>query len=120
MTQPTTLPRALPSGAPATGGMRFYLTIHKRHWLRLTKVPLFLKSEHFERTIKWDVAQGPYAIDSGGFMELKNKGAWTRPPRQYVDDLRHIWEHAGSYEAFEVYLVRPLGSAHGPAHTVEQ
>ncbi|MGA5202959.1 DUF7221 family queuine tRNA-ribosyltransferase-like protein [Streptomyces variegatus] len=98
MTQPTTLPRALPAGAPAAGAMRFYLTTHKRHWLRLTDVPLFLKSEHFDRAIKWDQAQGPYAIDSGGFMELKNKGTWTRPPRQYVDDLRRIWEHVGPYD----------------------
>ena len=27
--------------------MRFYLTTHKRHWVRLTGEPLFLKSEHF-------------------------------------------------------------------------
>ncbi|MFI0187828.1 hypothetical protein ACH4PW_09735 [Streptomyces sp. NPDC017082] len=85
-------------GAPAQRGMRFYLTTHKRHWLRLTDVPLFLKAEHFDRAVKWDVAQGPYAIDSGGFMELKSKGTWTRSPRQYVDDLRRIWEHVGPYD----------------------
>ncbi|WP_328872867.1 hypothetical protein OHT76_23705 [Streptomyces sp. NBC_00287] len=78
--------------------MRFYLTTHKRHWLRLTDVPLFLKSEHWDRAVKWDVARGPYAVDSGGFMELKDKGTWTRPPRQYVDDLRRIWEHVGPYD----------------------
>ncbi|MEW2571750.1 hypothetical protein [Streptomyces sp. NPDC047070] len=98
MTQPITLPRALPAGAPAAGPMRFYLTTHKRHWLRLTNVPLFLKSEHWDRAVKWDVAQGPYAVDSGGFMELKDKGTWTRPPRQYVDSLRRIWEHVGPYD----------------------
>ncbi|WP_256920555.1 DUF7221 family queuine tRNA-ribosyltransferase-like protein [Streptomyces hilarionis] len=86
------------AGAPATGGMRFYLTTHKRHWLRLTDVPLFLKSEHWDRAIKWDVARGPYAVDSGGFMELKDKGTWTRPTRKYVDDLRRIWEHVGPYD----------------------
>ncbi|MDX3359747.1 MULTISPECIES: deazapurine DNA modification protein DpdA family protein [Streptomyces] len=78
--------------------MRFYLTTHKRHWLRLTDVPLFLKAEHFDRAAKWDVARGPYAVDSGGFMELKAKGTWTRTPRQYVDSLRRIWEHAGPYD----------------------
>ncbi|WP_189703349.1 deazapurine DNA modification protein DpdA family protein [Streptomyces anandii] len=78
--------------------MRFYLTTHKRHWLRLTEVPLFLKAEHFDRAAKWDEARGPYAIDSGGFMELKSKGTWTRTPRQYVDDLRRIWEHVGPYD----------------------
>ncbi|MCX4574542.1 hypothetical protein OHB41_15345 [Streptomyces sp. NBC_01571] len=98
MTQPTSLPRALPAGDPAAAGMRFYLTTHKRHWLRLTDVPLFLKSEHFDRARKWDVAQGPYAIDSGGFSELKGRGIWTRSPRQYVTDLRRIWEHVGPYD----------------------
>jgi hypothetical protein len=105
MTQPTDNGRALlpapaspPPGAPTAGGMRFYLTTHKRHWLRLTDVPLFLKSEHFDRAVKWDVARGPYAIDSGGFMELKDKGTWTRPPRKYVDELRRIWEHVGPYD----------------------
>ncbi|MFJ7967052.1 hypothetical protein [Streptomyces sp. NPDC096324] len=98
MTQPTSVPRALPPGAPATDDMRFYLTTHKRHWLRLTDVPMFLKSEHFDRARKWDIAQGPYAVDSGGFTELKDRGTWTRSPRQYVDDLRRIWEHVGPYD----------------------
>ncbi|MFE0358971.1 hypothetical protein ACFW2I_36665 [Streptomyces nigra] len=99
MTHPTIVPRALPAGAPAVPGrMRFYLTTHKRHWLRLTDVPLFLKSEHWDRAVKWDEARGPYAVDSGGFMELKDKGTWTRPPRRYVDDLRRIWEHVGPYD----------------------
>ncbi len=103
MTQPLDIPRALPAGAPtpslgAPGGMRFYLTTHKRHWLRWTDVPLFLKSEHWDRAVKWDVAQGPYAVDSGGFTELKDKGTWTRTPRQYVQDLRRIWEHVGPYD----------------------
>ncbi|MFD4477372.1 hypothetical protein ACFWPU_14845 [Streptomyces sp. NPDC058471] len=108
MTQPADIPRALPArqhpraGAPAADiqwpGMRFYLTTHKRHWLRLTDVPLFLKCQHFDRAIKWDEAQGPYAIDSGGFMDLKDNGTWTRTPRQYVTDLRRIWEHVGPYD----------------------
>nr|WP_236576421.1 hypothetical protein [Streptomyces sp. HF10] len=98
MTQPTDIRRALLPGAPAPSGMRFYLTTHKRHWLRWTDVPLFLKSEHFDRAVKWDEARGPYAIDSGGFMELKGKGTWTRTPRQYVRDLRRIWEHVGPYD----------------------
>ncbi|MFJ1698958.1 hypothetical protein ACIOHC_28165 [Streptomyces sp. NPDC088252] len=94
MTQPVPI-RELP---PPAGGMRFYLTTHKRHWLRWTNEPLFLKSEHFDRAVKWDVAQGPYAIDSGGFMELKDKGTWERTPREYIASLRRIWEHVGPYD----------------------
>ncbi|MFF3872541.1 hypothetical protein [Streptomyces sp. NPDC001978] len=105
MTQPIDIRRALPptntrppSGAPATGGMRFYLTTHKRHWVKLTDVPLFLKSEHFASAAKLYPVMGPYAVDSGGFSELQRHGRWTRTPRQYVDNLRRIWECVGPYD----------------------
>jgi hypothetical protein len=78
--------------------VRFYLTTHKRHWVRLTKVPLFLKSEHFTSAVTLPEALGPYAIDSGGFTELQNHGRWTRTPREYVQDLRRIWECVGPYD----------------------
>ncbi|MPY63491.1 deazapurine DNA modification protein DpdA family protein [Streptomyces spongiae] len=78
--------------------MRFYLTTHKRHWVRLTDVPLFLKSEHFANAVKLDPARGPYAVDSGGFSELQRYGRWTRTPRQYIEDLRRIWECVGPYD----------------------
>ncbi|MEU5975210.1 hypothetical protein [Streptomyces sp. NPDC047315] len=78
--------------------MRFYLTTHKRHWVKLTSVPLFLKAQHFANARTLPEALGPYAIDSGGFSELQKHGRWTRTPRQYVDDLRRIWEHVGPYD----------------------
>ncbi|WP_030382331.1 MULTISPECIES: DUF7221 family queuine tRNA-ribosyltransferase-like protein [unclassified Streptomyces] len=78
--------------------MRFYLTTHKRHWIRLTDVPLFLKSEHFAAAAKLYPARGPYAVDSGGFSELQRHGQWTRSPRQYIADLRRIWECVGPYD----------------------
>ncbi|MGA4840540.1 DUF7221 family queuine tRNA-ribosyltransferase-like protein [Streptomyces sp. G45] len=78
--------------------MRFYVTTHKRHWVKLTDLPLFLKSEHFAVARTLHEALGPYAVDSGGFTELQRHGQWTRSPRQYVDDLRRIWEHVGPYD----------------------
>ncbi|GGT00072.1 deazapurine DNA modification protein DpdA family protein [Streptomyces violaceus] len=98
MTEPTGIRRALPAGAPAVGRMRFYLTTHKRHWIKLTDVPLFLKSEHFTAAAKLYPALGPYAVDSGGFSELQRHGEWTRTPRQYIGDLRRIWECVGPYD----------------------
>ncbi|WP_392872810.1 hypothetical protein [Streptomyces sp. LN499] len=94
MTQPVPI-RELP---PPAGGMRFYLTTHKRHWVKLTNKPLFLKSEHFAVARTLPEALGPYAVDSGGFSELQRHGRWTRTPRQYIDDLRRIWEHVGPYD----------------------
>ncbi|WP_125263119.1 DUF7221 family queuine tRNA-ribosyltransferase-like protein [Streptomyces alboflavus] len=78
--------------------MQFYLTTHKRHWVKLTDVPLFLKSEHFAAAVKLYPALGPYAVDSGGFSELQRNGCWTRTPRQYVGDLRRIWECVGPFD----------------------
>lgn len=105
MTQPALLPRAadrpareLPDTFASTSRMRFYLTTHKRHWVRLTDKPLFLKSEHFAAAATLHPAMGPYAVDSGGFSELQRHGDWTRTPRQHVDDLRRIWEHVGPYD----------------------
>ncbi|MFJ6646814.1 hypothetical protein ACIQPS_14320 [Streptomyces sp. NPDC091290] len=56
------------------------------------------KSEHFAAAVKLYPACGRYAVDSGGFTELQRHGRWTRSPRQYVDDLRRIWEHVGPYD----------------------
>ncbi|MFJ8921011.1 hypothetical protein ACIREK_16245 [Streptomyces sp. NPDC102415] len=119
MTQPVPI-RELP---PPTGSMRFYLTTHKRHWVQLTDKPLFLKSEHFANAAKLHPALGPYAVDSGGFSELQRKGCWTRTPRQYVQDLRRIWEHVGPYEwaAGQDWMCEDLiihGGQAGPLHFV--
>ncbi|MGV9605802.1 deazapurine DNA modification protein DpdA family protein [Streptomyces sp. NPDC003631] len=78
--------------------MRFYPTTHKRHWVKLTDVPLFLKSEHFASAAKLHPALGRYAVDSGGFSELQRHGEWTRTPQQYIADLRRIWECVGPYD----------------------
>ncbi len=78
--------------------MLFYLTTHKRHWVKLTTVPLFLKSEHFTAAHKLPVALGRYAVDSGGFSEIQRHGRWTRTPQQYIGDLRRIWEGVGPFD----------------------
>ncbi|MET7308557.1 hypothetical protein ABZS68_15880 [Streptomyces sp. NPDC005571] len=119
MTQPVPI-RELP---PPVGGMRFYLTTHKRHWVKLTNKPLFLKSEHFAAARTLPEALGPYAVDSGGFSELQRNGQWTRTPRQYIDDLRRIWEHVGPYEwaAGQDWMCEDLiihGGQAGPLHFV--
>lgn len=78
--------------------MRFYLTTHKRHWVKSVTVPLFLKAEHFEvaRTLPQAITR--FAIDSGGFTMLQKNGYWTRSPRQYIDDLRRIREGVGLFD----------------------
>ncbi|MEV6141892.1 hypothetical protein [Streptomyces sp. NPDC051992] len=69
------------------GGMRFYLTTHKRHWIKLTNVPLFLKSEHFTSAAKLYPALGPYAVDSGGFWECVGPYDWAAGQDWMCEDL---------------------------------
>jgi hypothetical protein len=76
----------------------FYLTTHKRHWIKTTTVPLFLKSEHFTAARTLPRAITRYAVDSGGFTMLQKHGAWTRTPRQYVEDLHRIWNEVGPFD----------------------
>ncbi|MFG2652706.1 hypothetical protein [Streptomyces sp. NPDC048436] len=99
--------------------MRFYLTTHKRHWVRLTGIPLFLKSAHFVEAVKLPQALGRYAVDSGGFSELQQRGRWARSPRQYIDDLYRIWEGVGPFDwaAPQDWMCEPLiihGGQAGP------
>ncbi|NXY98748.1 hypothetical protein HYE82_31095 [Streptomyces sp. BR123] len=97
--------------------MRFYLTTHKRHWVRVTAIPLFLKSEHFTQAKTLTAALGPYAVDSGGFTELQKHGRWTRSPQQYIQDLRRIWEHVGPFDwaAPQDWMCEPIVIGGGQA-----
>lgn len=101
--------------------MDFYLTTHKRHWVKLVTVPLFLKAEHFAVARKLPLAVTRFAIDSGGFTELQQHGAWTRTPRQYVDDLRRIREGVGPFDwaAPQDWMCEPAiihGGTYGQQH----
>ncbi|MFF3514795.1 hypothetical protein [Streptomyces sp. NPDC002573] len=103
--------------------MRFYLTTHKKHWVKTTRVPLFLKSEHFQRARTLPQTLTRYAIDSGGFTMLQQHGCWIRSPRQYIDDLRRIWEGVGPFDwaAPQDWMCEPLiihGGTIGPLRFV--
>ncbi|MBY8877471.1 deazapurine DNA modification protein DpdA family protein [Actinacidiphila acidipaludis] len=103
--------------------MRFYLTTHKRHWIALTDVPLFLKYEHFGVGTARSLprAIGRYAIDSGGFTILQRFGRWTTTPQQYVDDLRRIRDEVGPFDwaAPQDWMCEPAiihGGTYGGQH----
>ncbi|WP_329101937.1 deazapurine DNA modification protein DpdA family protein [Streptomyces sp. NBC_01439] len=99
--------------------MLFYLTTHKRHWVRLSDKPLFLKAEHFAVARDLPRALGRYAVDSGGFTELQKHGRWTRTPARYVEDLYRIWEGVGPFDwaAPQDWMCEPIvihGGQAGP------
>lgn len=85
----------------------WYLGIHRPHWLadpRLAEVPVFISRRTFlgrdrvsyRRT--FPRAVGRYAVDSGGFTELKDFGKWTIAPRDYVEFLRRLWVETGHFD----------------------
>jgi hypothetical protein len=85
----------------------WYLGIHQPNWLAsptLAEVPVFIsrrtfydrRAGRYRRT--FPRAGGRYAIDSGGFTELKDHGGWTTTPAEYVDFLDRVWEETGAYD----------------------
>jgi hypothetical protein len=85
----------------------WYLGIHQPNWLAsptLAEVPVFIsrrtfydrRAGRYRRT--FPRAGGRYAIDSGGFTELKDHGRWIITPAEYVDFLDRVWEETGAYD----------------------
>lgn len=50
----------------------FFLTTHKAHWLEETDVPLFIANQNLAHRKTLPRARGPWALDSGGFAQLKH------------------------------------------------
>ena len=77
----------------------FYLGAKHPGWLTQTSVPLFLSRATFykegKRRQSFPRARGPWALDSGGFSELKKHGRWTVNPEQYVEDVRTFKSEIG-------------------------
>lgn len=82
--------------------MIFYLGTTE-YWLARTDAPLFcnyhwLWTMEQKRKSPFRPATTKWCIDSGGFTELKTKGKWTIPPRQYVRSLRRYVEEIGNLQ----------------------
>lgn len=81
----------------------FYLGTHQPHWLRLEAfrdVPLFISRNRLARYKTLPRALGRWAMDSGGFTELKNYGQWRIGPAEYVADVRRIIAGVGKTAEF--------------------
>lgn len=80
--------------------LRFYLGTHRPTWLwNLHDVPLFISHRVLkERRSKFPRATTPWALDSGGFTELKLYGEWRTTPTEYVAAVRRYDNELGSLE----------------------
>lgn len=74
----------------------FYLGTNNPAFLGRTDVPLFISRRSLSKRKKMPVAKGKWALDSGGFTELKDNGGWTINERKYVDEVRRFRDEIGN------------------------
>jgi hypothetical protein len=61
-------------------------------WLNRTEIALFISHRRLAKYRTLPKANGPWALDSGGFTELSMHGGWQTPASQYVDAVRRYQE----------------------------
>jgi hypothetical protein len=87
----------------------FYLGTHQVHWLGLTSVPLFVSRRTLCLRKSLPRAVAPWALDSGGFSELKMFGRWTIRAAQYAREVRRWRDEIGllQWAAAMDYMCEP-------------
>lgn len=104
MTTPTSIPT-------------FYLGTHHAGWLWRNDVqtpagqrpPLFVSRRRLTRHKHPKRAQGPWALDSGGFTELTQNGTWTTTAHTYIQEVRRWSDQIGQLQwaAAQDWMVEP-------------
>lgn len=78
--------------------MNFYLGTHEPSWLRRAGVPLFVSRRRLARLKRLPRAVAPWALDSGGFSELKLFGRWQTTEAEYIDAVARYVDEVGLLE----------------------
>lgn len=68
----------------------FYLGTHQPHWLERSTAPLFVSHRRLAGRKKLPVATTDWALDSGGFTELKLYGRWTVDEDEYCENVERF------------------------------
>jgi hypothetical protein len=77
---------------------RFYLGTHETGWLARAGVPLFVSRTRLARRRSLPRAIAPWALDSGAFSEIANRGRWTLDEDRYVEEVARYGEEIGRLE----------------------
>lgn len=73
---------------------KFWLGTHEPGWFGRSPVPLFVSKEReFKFPKKPRVHEPGWALDSGGFTVVTNRGGWTETPEQYVEAVYRLADH---------------------------
>jgi hypothetical protein len=76
----------------------FYLGTHEPSWLRNFGAPLFVSDRRLRRLKSMPRAADRWALDSGGFTELSQYGAWTVPEADYIARTRRYADEVGKLD----------------------
>jgi hypothetical protein len=102
--------------------MIFFLGTHQPDWLGRTTVPLFVSYRRLADRRTLPRARGPWALDSGGFSELRRCGpscagnsgrhvghGWRLAPEQYATGVRRLQRGIGRlmWAAPQDWMVEP-------------
>lgn len=74
----------------------FWLGTHLPDWLGRAGVPLFVSRNRLAQRRSFPRAIAPWALDSGGFMEIATHGRFTASPAAYAAEVRRFAEEIGS------------------------
>lgn len=88
----------------------FYLGTDNPGWLARTDVPLFVSDTRLRRLKTMPRAVTTWALDSGGFSEIKEHGRWTVPAGEYVARVRRYRDEIGSLQwaAIQDWMCEPF------------
>jgi hypothetical protein len=78
--------------------MRFYLGAHHPHWLERAPFPLFVSHRRLAARRRLPRAATGWALDSGGFTELRLHGRWHTSAAEYVAAVRRYRDEIGGLE----------------------
>lgn len=84
------------TATPTTETAEFFLGVPEPAWLATTQAaPLFVSHTRLRRRKNLPRAAGRWALDSGGFTELRRHGAWTVPATTYASAVRRYRDDIG-------------------------
>jgi hypothetical protein len=78
--------------------VKFYLGAHHPHWLERAPFPLFVSHRRLAARRRLPRAATGWALDSGGFTELRLHGRWQTSAADYVAAVRRYREEIGGLE----------------------
>jgi hypothetical protein len=86
-----------------------YTGTHETSWLPRVDVPLFVSCRRLRRSCPRRAAAGRWAMDSGGFTELRQYGEWRVTPEQYASEVAYWSSRLGApdWVAPQDWMVEP-------------